>query len=218
MSSIGQSVLSRTRLEQLIREFNLYAEERRHAPLEAVVSTMRQHVEVVRDGDDAFRIAFTGPDPHIVMTLTQRITTLFINEEQRDLEAVAEQASRFLEAMLNVQDGRLALRGRQLEAARHNGSPEAETLAIESEVLEATYKDLSARLEASQLAVDVEQRRMGGRLEVLEPARVAPRPFSPDQRIYAGVGGAAGLAAGLLLSFVILRIRSRGIPRLPDLR
>ena len=54
---------------------------------------------------------------------------------------------------------------------------------------------------------------MAEQLTLLEPAREAERPFSPDRRIYAGTGAVAGLAANLLLSFVTLRTRST--PRSP---
>jgi hypothetical protein len=37
---------------------------------------------------------------------------------------------------------RLTWRAQQLHAANHSGSPEAETLAIEYEVIESTFKDL----------------------------------------------------------------------------
>ena len=41
VESIRQLVLTRTRLERLIQEFNLYPEERRHARMEEVFAKMR---------------------------------------------------------------------------------------------------------------------------------------------------------------------------------
>jgi hypothetical protein len=46
-------------------------------------------------------------------------------------------------------------------------------------------------------------------------ARLADRPFSPDRRLYASVGAAAGLAAGVLVSLAIRRRRSKGTAHRP---
>ena len=83
-------------------------------------------------------------------------------------------------------------------------------MAIESEVLEATFTDLLTKLEESRMSVNLERRQIGEQFTLLDTARVAERPFSPDRRIYAGIGAVAGLAAGLLLSFVIRWTRLRG--------
>ena len=82
-------------------------------------------------------------------------------------------------------------------------------MAIESEALEASFKDVLAKLEESRMSVNLEQRQIGEQFKLLESARVAERPFSPDRRAYAGSGGVAGLAASLLLSFAIRWTRAR---------
>ena len=123
---------------------------------------------------------------------------------------LAESTNEFLQAQLEELRTRLIRQKQQLNAARHAGSPEAETMAIESEVLEATLKDVLTKLEDSQLATSLERRQIGEQFTLLDTARVAERPFSPDRRIYAGIGAVAGLAVGLLLSFVIRWTRLRG--------
>src|ERR1051326_7574214 len=45
LRSITQQILSRTRLEQIIKEFNLYSEERRTGIMEDVVERMRKDIE-----------------------------------------------------------------------------------------------------------------------------------------------------------------------------
>ena len=45
-SPSGNVILSRTRLERMIQEFNLYPEERRHATMEDVVENMRKNVDI----------------------------------------------------------------------------------------------------------------------------------------------------------------------------
>ena len=46
LNTISQEILSRTRLEKVIQEFNLYVELRNKAPMEEVVETMRKAIEV----------------------------------------------------------------------------------------------------------------------------------------------------------------------------
>ena len=46
LNTISQEILSRTRLEKVIQEFNLYADMRKKFPMEEVVETMRKAIEV----------------------------------------------------------------------------------------------------------------------------------------------------------------------------
>ena len=46
LNTIGQEILSRTRLEKIIGEFNLYRDLRKKVPMEEVVETMRKAIVV----------------------------------------------------------------------------------------------------------------------------------------------------------------------------
>lgn len=100
LQSITQQILSRTRLERIIQDFNLYTNERRTAIMEDVVERMRTaiHVEVVKG--DAFRVSFTSDDARTSMRVTERLASLFIEENLRDREVLAEGTNQFLEAQL----------------------------------------------------------------------------------------------------------------------
>jgi polysaccharide chain length determinant protein (PEP-CTERM system associated) len=102
LDSIKQLILSRTRLEAIIQEFNLYPEERRGGLVEDVVERMRNSdISMSVAKGDAFRISFISSDPKLAMRVTERITSLFIAENLRDREVVAERSSQFLESQLN---------------------------------------------------------------------------------------------------------------------
>ena len=58
LRSIKEQILSRTRLEQVIREFNLYPEQRATRSMEEVVDAMRPQIKVDTVRADSFRIAF----------------------------------------------------------------------------------------------------------------------------------------------------------------
>ena len=196
--SVGQNILSRTRLERLIEEFNLYADERRYSVVETVVEQMRKDVVISPQGDDSLRVGFVGTEPRTVMRVAERLTALFIQEAQQDRQVLAEQTHEFIWSQELDVRRRLITQKQQLSAARKAGRVEAETLAIESEALEATFKDLLSKLEDSQRARDLDRRQKGQWLSVIEAARL-PEPLSPDRRLYAGGGAAVGLAIGCLL-------------------
>ena len=75
LNTISQQILSRTRLEAVIREYGLYPELQQTAPMEEVVNTMRKDIEINveerpnRRGESsaaAFRLAYEGRDPGTV--------------------------------------------------------------------------------------------------------------------------------------------------------
>ena len=199
LQSISQQILSRTRLERTINDFDLYKEERRTGVMEEIVDRMRKNIEVKVEDGDTFAVAFIGTDPRTVMKVTERLTSLFIEENLRDREVLAEGTSQFLTAQLEDVRRRLVEQNKQLRAAREKGQPEAETLAIEYEVQQATFKELLAKIEESRLAANLERRQIGEQFKLLDPARLPERPIAPDWRRAVAIGAGAGAAIGLLV-------------------
>lgn len=85
-----EAILSRTRLLQIIDEFGLYREQRKRQSPQEVVDLMRPNITIEPMGKgpqsrdlDAFKVSFTGPDPHLAQQVTSRLTTLFIEENLR---------------------------------------------------------------------------------------------------------------------------------------
>src|SRR5262245_53715959 len=116
LASINQQILSRTRLEQIVREFDLYGEERTHMIMEDVIDVMRSRDIIVQPhagidrrqaSSPAFRISYTGPNARTVMRVTERLASLFIEENLRDRTALAEGTNQFLEAQLSEARNRL---------------------------------------------------------------------------------------------------------------
>lgn len=119
LQSISQQILSRTRLERVIQDFNLYAAERRTGIMEDIVERMRTReisVQVVKG--DAFRVSYVGQDPRTVMKVTERLASLFIEENLRDREVLAEGTNQFLEAQVEDARRRLMDHEKKLEIYR----------------------------------------------------------------------------------------------------
>jgi len=124
LQSISQQILSRTRLERIIQDFNLYADVRKTSIMEDVVEQMRLNdikIEIVKG--DAFRVSYIGDDPRTAMRVTERLSSLFIDESLRDREVLAEGTDQFLEAQLEDARRRLIDNEKKLEEYRrqHDG-------------------------------------------------------------------------------------------------
>ena len=64
LQSITQQILSRTELERIIRDFDLYADSRRGDPMQDIVESMRaRDIEIRAVKGDAFRLGFTAAVP-----------------------------------------------------------------------------------------------------------------------------------------------------------
>jgi len=117
LQAISQQILSRTRLEQIINDFNLYPQERADRQLmEDIVERMRNRdigVSVVKG--DAFRVAFAANDARVAMRVTERLGSLFIDESLRDREILAKGTSEFLATQLDEARRQLVLNENKLQ-------------------------------------------------------------------------------------------------------
>src|SRR5262245_40701063 len=81
LRSLTQQILSRTRLEEIVREFDLYRDERAAGTMEDVITRMRENAitlsvpERGRDegGASSFSISYVGNDADTVKRVTERI-------------------------------------------------------------------------------------------------------------------------------------------------
>jgi len=119
LPSINEQILSRSRLERIIRDLDPYQRDReRGSIMEDIVQRMRGDIEVKLEGKESFRVGYVNLDPKIAQLVTQRLASLFIEENLRDRERVAEGTNRFLEAQLEDAKGRLLEQEKKLEEYR----------------------------------------------------------------------------------------------------
>lgn len=113
IGTLSQQVLSRTNLENIIHEFNLFADpDNSPKYMEDKVKHLRRRISVNvsndrRRGTDAFSISFQDQDPEKVMKVTNALASYFIDENLRLREAQAIGTSDFLEAELQNMKVRL---------------------------------------------------------------------------------------------------------------
>jgi len=118
LQSVSQQILSRTRLERIIQDFGLYATERQKGTMEAVVDRMRRDIDVEVVKGDAFRISYASDSAATAMKITERLATLFIDENLKDREVLATGTNEFLEAQLEAARQRLVTQEKKLEVYR----------------------------------------------------------------------------------------------------
>ena len=129
LQSITQQILSRTRLERIIQDFDLYAEERAPGSWRTSSSGCARDISVQVVKGDAFRVSYIGRDPRTVMKVTERLASLFIEENLRDREVLAEGTNQFLEAQLEDARRRLIEHEKKLEDYRKQFSGRAAVAA-----------------------------------------------------------------------------------------
>jgi len=118
LEAINQEILSRTRLEQIIQDFDLYPQARRVGIMEDVVEGMRSDIKIDVVRGDAFRVSYVGRDPRLVMKVTEKLAQLFIDESLQDRSALADGTSEFLQTQLEDAKRRLEDQEKKLEAYR----------------------------------------------------------------------------------------------------
>jgi uncharacterized protein involved in exopolysaccharide biosynthesis len=118
-----------------------------------------------------------------------------------ELESLDERITR-----KHAEEGRL----RQLTSAyqaRLEAIPSRETelaeLMRDYSTLQSIYADLLGKNEQSKIAANLERRQIGEQFKVLDAARPAERPFSPDRTKINLLGALGGLLLGLALAVLL---------------
>ncbi len=188
LNAVAQQVMSRTQLEQVIKDFNLYAKDRERLPMEDVVDNMRLAIaplELVRRAGstspaDAFHVRFRYRDAEIATRVTQRLGTLFIDNNARDRGSLAEATNAFLETQLQQASERLDTQERRLEIFRQQHAGRLPSnLEFNMQSIQSTQMQVQSLVES--LARDRDRKLMLERLygdAVNEPRPVMPAPVN----------------------------------------
>jgi protein tyrosine kinase modulator len=116
LPSISEQILSRSRLERIINDFNLYPVERSRDVMEDVIVRMREDIKgPTLVGKESFRLSYLNSDARIAQKVTERLASLYIEENLRDRENQAEGTNQFLESQLADAKGRLLEYEKKLE-------------------------------------------------------------------------------------------------------
>ncbi|MEO8483629.1 MAG: Wzz/FepE/Etk N-terminal domain-containing protein [Acidobacteriota bacterium] len=124
LQTITPTILSRSRLERIIQDYNLYPQERGRLPMEDVVALMRRNVVFPQTKDNSFTIRYTGENPRQVAQVANRLSSLFIDENLADRRNQAEGTDNFLESRLAEAKAKLIEKEKALEAYKREHAGE----------------------------------------------------------------------------------------------
>ena len=155
LNSIRQQILSRTRLEAIIVDLDLYARLRRVALMEDVVERMRRDITITVAKDDSFRVGYVSDKPVTAMRVTERLTRLFIDENLRDREVLAQGTNQFLNNQLEDARRRLMEHEKRLEDYRRAHSGELPSqLETNLTAINSTQMQVQSLIENTNRAKD----------------------------------------------------------------
>lgn len=217
LPSISDQILSRSRLERIIEDFNLYPRERANAAMEDVVRRMRGDILVTPPVKEqqSFRVAYVSRDAVTAQKVTARLASLYIEENLRDRANLAESTNVFLESQLEDAKQRLLENEKKLEEYRRRYSGQLPSqLQGNLQAIQSAQMQLQAVSEAMNRA---RERRH------LVERQVADVESMPQSGVLAGAGsdGSAQLTAAQQLEVAqanLKAFRLRYTPDHPDVR
>jgi polysaccharide chain length determinant protein (PEP-CTERM system associated) len=182
LATLEDQILSRSRLERIILDLDLYRDQRQREPLENIVERMRKEITIKIEGKESFRLSYVSQDAQIVQKATARLASLFIEENLRDREHQVEDTREFLDSQLQDARRRLVEHEKKLEEYRRRYSGQLPTQAASN--LQA-IQNLQLQLQALGEANDrgVERRLLLERqlADLQVPAPVATSPAATGQ-------------------------------------
>jgi len=120
LNTLTQQILSRTRLQDIMRKFKLYSDSKGKVSEEELVQVMRDHIHIqVKQGSGAqlstFTISFESPIPNVAADVANELASSFIrwNIDSREQQVEGTQAflsSELQDAKRNLEDQENRLR------------------------------------------------------------------------------------------------------------
>jgi polysaccharide chain length determinant protein (PEP-CTERM system associated) len=218
LQAISQSIMSRTRLERIITDNNLYAEERRDGTMQDAVEQMRRDIRVDIIKGDAFRVSYDGKDPRVVRTVTERLASLTIDENLRDREQMAEGTNQFLQTQLDTARRQLVDQEKKLEDFRRRYSGELPSQAgANLQTVQNIQMQIQAVVESLNRDRDRKMVVQGMIADLNIPDAPTPVPAVAAQN---GQGGPAGSSAQEQLAngrALLRNLEARLTPEHPDI-
>ncbi len=148
MQTIKQEILSRTRLEEVIKQTNPYPQP--GLTMSDMVEWLRNSTDITVQGPDSFDVEFVHTDPQKAAEVANRVVALFVDENNRARAQQVEEAYSFLEA--EVGDARRDLEVKE-EAIRRYKEAHMGSLPEQSMANLSTLQRL--QLEAQSIGEDL---------------------------------------------------------------
>ena len=158
LQSMTQQILSRTRLLGVIDSMQLYGQNNKQRDPDVLVQQMRRDIKIDmvqapgRPWElSAFKISYSAPNPALAQQVTNKLSSLFIEENLRNRQQLSENTTKFLENQLETARKNLADQEERLSDFKSRYLGELpEQLQTNIQILSG----LQARLQAATEALD----------------------------------------------------------------
>jgi polysaccharide chain length determinant protein (PEP-CTERM system associated) len=127
--TLREQILSRSRLERIVLDLDLYPELRRRVPMEDVIQRMRGDIDITLEVKESFRVSYIARDARTAQRVAERLAALFIEENLKDRENLAEETNQFLDSQLEDAKRRLIEHEKKLEDYRRRFAGQLPTQA-----------------------------------------------------------------------------------------
>jgi len=192
LQSIRQFLLSRSTLERIILEFDLYKNERQQLAMEDVVARIRDDIDIQLDRGEAFRVIYEADQPSTAQKVTARLASLISEENARDRQGLATDTSEFLESELKDAERRLAEQERKLAAFRQENAGELPD-QLGSIMQAIQNRQLQLQSLSDSLARDKSEKLLAERLRADLSAAAAVPDTVPPAPAYGSIDTAPAL-------------------------
>lgn len=126
LNGMQQQILSHTRLERMILDFDLYKADRKTGSMDDIIERMRRDdikVNVAKtrrrmDDPVSFTVSYESEDPKAAMLVTERLASLFVQENLEQRSNLSETTNRFLQSQVDDALRKVHEQGAKLEAFR----------------------------------------------------------------------------------------------------
>ncbi|MEO7860128.1 MAG: GNVR domain-containing protein, partial [Nitrospirales bacterium] len=169
LTLIQQQVMSRTLLSQIIEEFKLYEGQQDQEGLESTIEGLRKTIKVETVGTigargksvETITISFSNKNPMTAMKVTEKLASLFIEENLKVREQLVTGVSAFLELELN--DAKKALEAQEQAISQYK----SKHIGLLPEQMEANLRSLD-RLQGDLNATDELTRNLTDKVSLVE--------------------------------------------------
>jgi polysaccharide biosynthesis transport protein len=183
---IKQEVISRDRLTDLMKRFDLYPELRARGDLDSAIDQLRRDIQVELTGPEqvsgrtktvSFNLSFTGNTRETVAEVTNAIAAFYVDQNDQMRSEEAARATNFLKEQIENAKSQLDAREKQVEAFtnRHAGE-----LPQQVDMNLATLERLNTQLrlngERQMRTLDQRERLFDAPVTMAPPPIAAPTP------------------------------------------
>lgn len=182
LSTISQEILSSTRLQEIINNFNLYPKERETRSPEELVEMMKRdlHIDLEKgmggNRPGAFRVSYQGADPVVVAQVVNQMTQFYIDENLRARGARATGTSDFI--VHELREAKQTLETQEAALSRYKVEHSGELPEQESSLI-AMSTQLQIQLQGNQDATNRAQQEKIVLENALNSAEVAENSLRP---------------------------------------